>query len=78
MNELLKNIERLHTTPMGIERIKRNLELDNENVVEFCIQAIQKEYAQIERRGKNWYIKVDDAIFTVNAHSFTIITAHTL
>ena len=28
-NELLiENIDRLHTTPMGVDRIKRNLKLD--------------------------------------------------
>ena len=28
MNELIDNIDKLHTTEMGIERIKRNLTLD--------------------------------------------------
>lgn len=30
----------------------------------------------IERRGKNWYISTDNCIITVNAYSYTIITAH--
>jgi hypothetical protein len=25
---------------------------------------------------ENWYISVDDIVITVNAHSYTIITAH--
>lgn len=33
MNELIENIDKLHTTDMGIERIKRNLSLKEENVV---------------------------------------------
>lgn len=33
-NELLiENIDRLHTTPMGIDRIKRNLKLDTDDAV---------------------------------------------
>lgn len=78
MCELLKNLDRLHTTPLGVVRIKRNLGLDTDDVVRFCKQALQKESARIERRGKNLYVIVDDAIITINAHSYTIITAHHL
>ncbi len=46
-NELLKNLNRLHTTKLGVERIKRNPALDT-----------------------------DDCIITVNAYSYTVITAH--
>ncbi len=44
-NELLKNSDKLHTTELGIERIKRNL-------------------------------NIDSCILTVNAYSYTIITAN--
>ena len=30
----------------------------------------------IIRKGKNWYVSIDDIIITVNAYSYTIITAH--
>ena len=30
---LIENIDRLHTTPMGADRIKRNLKLDTDDVV---------------------------------------------
>ena len=30
----------------------------------------------ITRNGKNWYISIDACKITVNAHSYTIITAH--
>ena len=77
-NELLENIEKLHTTPMGVDRIRRNLELgdDVKDVVAFCRQKILDNKAVITRQGKNWYIKIDGCIITVNAYSFTIITAH--
>ena len=45
---LFDNIDRIHTTDMGVDRIKRN----------------------------NWYICVEGCIITVNASSYTIITAH--
>ena len=77
-NELLENIEKLHTTTMGVERIRRNLSLgeDVKDVVEFCRGKILDDKAEISRQGKNWYIKIDGCIITVNAYSYTIITAH--
>ena len=77
-NELLENIEKLHTTPMGVDRIRRNLSLgdDVKDVVEWCRQKILDTNAAIYRQGKNWYVKIDGCIITVNAFSYTIITAH--
>lgn len=78
-NKLLQNIHKLHTTPMGIDRIKRNLGLGDDvcDVVEFCKKAILQTECQITRQGKNWYCEISDIIITVNAYSYTIITAHT-
>ncbi len=77
-NDLIDNIEKLHTTPMGVDRIRRNLELgdDVKDVVELCRQKILGDKAAITRQGKNWYVKIDGCIITVNAYSYTIITAH--
>lgn len=33
---LLDNIDKLHTTEMGVDRIKKNLKLDTDDVVEYC------------------------------------------
>ncbi len=80
-NALLQNLERLHTTPMGIERLRRNLLLSESgepDVVAWCRDRIADPGAVISRRGKNWYVNLDDCIITVNAHSYTIITAHRL
>ena len=75
-NELLNNLAKVHTTELGIVRIKRNLSLDIDDVVEWCKNKISSKNANITRKGKNWYITVEGCIITVNAHSFTIITAH--
>ena len=75
---LLDNIALLHTTPMGVARIKNNLQLATENVVEYCQQKILDKRCNIYRRGKNWYCEIDKIKITVNAYSFTIITAHKL
>ena len=76
MNDLIKNIDKLHTTEMGVERIKRNLSIETDDVVEWCKEKILNKDAIIERLGKNWYAAVDNCKITVNAHSYTIITAH--
>lgn len=75
-NELLKNLDKLHTTQLGVERIKRNLSLDTDDVVGWCKTKIDSVNAIITRKGKNWYVNVDKYILTVNAYSYTIITAH--
>ena len=49
---LIDNIDKIHTTKMGIDRIKRNLKLNTDDV--------------------------DNVRLTVNAYSYTIITAHTM
>lgn len=74
--ELILNLDKLHTTELGIIRIKRNLSLDSDDVVNWCRKKVQKSEATITRRGKNWYVDIDGCEITVNAYSFTIITAH--
>lgn len=74
--ELLSNIDKLHTTDLGVVRIKRNLDLDTDDVICWCREKLQNSDALIYRRGKNWYVIIDDCEITVNAHSYTIITAH--
>ena len=74
--ELLDNIEKIHSTEMGIERIKKNLRLDEVDVIEWCKEKLNDPNAVIERQGKNWYVRIDGCEITVNAKSYTIITAH--
>ena len=70
------DLDKIHTTPMGVERIRKNLNLQNENVVEWCKDQIRTA-ENIERKGKNFYVKTKcNALITINANSSTIITAH--
>ena len=39
---LLDNIDKVHTTEMGIDRIKRNLKIDTTDVVEYCKNKVLK------------------------------------
>lgn len=74
--ELIQNLDKLHTTDMGFVRICKNLSLDVDDVVKWCYSKILSPNAAIVRKGKNWYIDIDECEITVNAYSYTIITAH--
>lgn len=76
MNVLIKNIDKLHTTEMGVERIKRNCQIETDDVIQWCRMQILDKNTKIIRTGKNWYIFNGYYKITVNAHSYTIITAH--
>ena len=72
---LLENIDKIHTTEMGVGRIQRNLGISDEPVG-YCISKLKQDNAEITKEGKNYYVNVDDCIITINSSSFTIITAH--
>lgn len=74
-NDLLTNLDRIHTTELGAERIRRNINSDITDVIVWSKQRIENA-KNITRKGKNWYVYTDDLVLTINAHSFTIITAH--
>lgn len=74
--ELIHNLDKLHTTELGVGRIKKNLSLDVNDVVKWCSDKILNSNAIIYRKGKNWYIDIEGCEITVNAHSYTIITVH--
>ncbi len=75
MEFLIKNIDKIHTTPLGKERIKKNLEL-NTDVVEYIKSIVINKKSIIYKKGKNYYIEYKNIIITINSYSYTIITAH--
>jgi len=75
-DEFIQNLDKLHTTELGVIRIKKNLSIDVEDVAKWCREEIMHPDATIVRQGKNWYITIKHIVITVNAYSYTIITAH--
>ena len=58
-DELLKNLDKLHTTELGVERIKRNLFLDTDDVVVWCKAKIElakafDEFCKIQDMKKHF------------------------
>ena len=74
---LLENIDKIHTTEMGVGRIQKNLGITDEPV-SYCIGKLKQDNSQVTKEGKNYYVCVDDCKITINSSSFTIITAHKL
>ncbi|GHV35015.1 hypothetical protein AGMMS4952_27370 [Spirochaetia bacterium] len=77
-NDLIFNLDKIHTTELGIERIKNNLDLDITDIVKWCKNKIKDPNCHISRKGKNWYVNVDNCMMTINSYSYTIITSHKL
>ncbi|MCL2165218.1 MAG: DUF3781 domain-containing protein [Oscillospiraceae bacterium] len=75
MNDLISHLDKLHTTPLGAERIRKNLTLDAPDVVAWCREKTANADS-IVRKGKNWYVHAASVVITINVHSYTIITAH--
>jgi len=83
MNETLKISisKKFRNTPMGFLRIRRNLDIvefsDSETEAYLRKTILATHLDEIETKGKNHYFKClkNNAILTVNSHTFTIITA---
>lgn len=73
--DLIKNLDKIHTTELGAQRIRMNLSLDTPDLIAWSKNCV-KNADSISRKGKNWYVDVGGCILTINAYSFTIITAH--
>ena len=73
---LLNNIDKIHTTKMGIERIKKNLKLESEDIVKYCKNKVLDKNCNIYKLGKNWYCEVGSIEITINSYTYTIIMAH--
>ena len=71
---LLENVDKIHTTEMGIGRIQKNLGI-SEEPVNYCISKLKQDNAVVTKEGKNYYVNVDGIRITINSSSFTIITA---
>ena len=75
MNDLLNNIDKVHTTSMGIDRIKKNINIDD---IDNLKELIKDKNCNIYKQGKNYYCEINNIKITINSYSYTIITAHLL
>jgi len=73
---LIMNIDKIHTTKLGTNRIKNNLNLGFHDVILYCKNRILSKNSVVYKKGKNYYCVIDNIIITINSYSYTIITAH--
>ena len=83
MNEVVKTsiANNFRNTALGFLRIRKSLDIlhlsDTETELYLRKVIISTPLENIAKKGKNYYFKCakNNAILTVNSHSFTIITA---
>ena len=51
-NLLIKNMDKIHTTTLGIIKVKKNLELETDDVIKWCKNKT-KNADKILKIGKN-------------------------
>ena len=73
---LTKNINKIHTTTLGVARIRKNLDLKDDDVVPYIKEILLNENTFIYKKGKNYYCTNNNIIITINSYSFTIITVN--
>lgn len=74
----LRRVPSLKSNYMTNDKVRKFLGIYIPDVEEWCKERILMPDAHIERRGKNWYVTVDDVIITVNANLLTLQTVHPL
>lgn len=73
---LLANIEKIHTTELGEERLIKNLKLTNKNPIRYVKELLRNSRSHVYKKGKNFYCEYNHTRLTINADTFTVITAH--
>ena len=73
---LYLNIDKIHTTKLGIDRIKKNLHLDKVDVVDYIKNKILDKKCEVYKEEKNYYCLIDNIKITINSYNYCIITAH--
>ena len=73
-NMLLANFDKIHTTKLGVDRIKKNLNI-NLDVVIYIKNKIKDKNCYVYKKGKNYYCEIDEIVITINSYNYSIITA---
>ena len=74
-NILISNIDKIHTTKLGEDRIKKNIKI-NSDVVIYLKNKILDDKSIVYKEGKNYYCEIDNIRITINSYNYSIITAH--
>lgn len=74
---LINNLEKLHITKLGRERVIDNLCLEYQtDVTNYVKNIIINEDIEVFKKGSNFIVKTYNYEITINSRTFTIITAY--
>lgn len=74
--DILSNIDKIHTTTLGLKRISKNLNIKEEESISYCKKVIKRKDTKIYKDGKNYYCENKNIKITINSYNYSIITAH--
>ena len=74
--DLLSNIDKIHTTELGKKRISKNLNIKENQSIKYCIDIIKNKNTIIYKQEKNYYCENNNIRITINSYNYSIITAH--
>lgn len=73
MNDLLQNMDQIHISKSGEVRIRNDLGLTVDSVIDWCKDQIANQNAVHEQHGKYWFVYLHDCMITVDARKYRII-----
>lgn len=48
--DLIENLDKIHTTKLGIERVRKNLKIDDIDIIKFIVEKINLENSEVKKR----------------------------
>ncbi len=49
---------------------------EQNDIIKYCQNKIKDKNSIVSQKGKNFYVEIDNIIFTINSYNYCIITAH--
>ncbi len=57
--------------------ITKKCQIQEQNdIIKYCQNKIKDKNSIVIKKGKNFYVEIDNIIFTINSYNYCIITAH--
>ncbi|MCH5180697.1 MAG: DUF3781 domain-containing protein [Erysipelotrichales bacterium] len=77
-NILINNLDKIHTTELGYQRIAKTMKLENEECIKKIKELINDCNAKVTKEGKNYYLLHNNLKVTINSYNYCVITAHNI
>ncbi|MCH5172236.1 MAG: DUF3781 domain-containing protein [Erysipelotrichales bacterium] len=78
INLLLSDVDKIHTTELGYQRIRKVIKLSDAQLINYIKDIVKNSETIITKRGKNYYIYFENMRITINSYNYCVITAHSI